>query len=388
MKQALLGTGRCQSRRRFLKLAGAVGAATTISGAVLDPAARAETDGTARPSEQRKAADTGGENAAAEKLRIKFGCALYDRMIPLYSGEVEAEGIDLDFIPSEVPREIFDKMARGLEFDVAEFSSSEFITRMSFGKCPMVALPVFPARTFRHGYIAINQRSGIKTPKDLEGKRVGIQLYTMTADIFIRELLQHEYGVDLSKIHWVQGAIDKGGKYGDPDVMPLVKPVPIEINETGKSLSELLEAGSIDATIGSSLPPARNRNPDIQRLFPNFAELERDYYRRTRIFPIMHLIAIRRELYEQHPEIAPSLYKAFSLSKQRALERMRTTGTPRYMLPWMQADIDEIDELFGGDPWAYGVEANRLTLEALVTSLVEQGMISEPIPIQDLFVPV
>ena len=376
--------GRQQSRRAFLTMAGAAGAAAVAGAAISAPgdvAAIASTPAASGGPGQQDQHGTAGP-------RVNFGCALYDRMIPLYSGEVKAEGIDLNFIPSEVPREIFDKMARGLVYDAAEFSISEFVARMSAGRCPMVALPVFPARTFRHGYIAVNRRSGIKSPKDLEGKRVGVQLYTMTANIFIRGLLQHEYGVDLAKIHWVQGSIDRSGKYGDPDVMPLVLPVPIEINETGKSLSDLLEAGDIDATIGSALPPSRRRNPDIQRLFSNFRELEKEYYRRTRIFPIMHVIAIRRSLYEQYPFIASSLSKAFTRSKERAIERMRGTGTPRYMLPWMQADIDEVDEMFGGDPWAYGVEANRPTLEALVSYMAEQGMIARTMPIEELFVPV
>src|SRR5436305_10254421 len=139
------------------------------------------------------------------KLELSFASALYDRMQPIYTGEVPVDGIELNFIPIEQPRPIFDRMSGGQEFDVAEYSSSEFIQRFSNKQCPFVAIPVFPSRAFRHGFIAINRKSGITTPKDLEGKRVGVALYTMTAAIFIRGLMQHEYGVDLSKIHWVQG---------------------------------------------------------------------------------------------------------------------------------------------------------------------------------------
>lgn len=320
-------------------------------------------------------------------LRLSFACGLYDRMLPLYTGEVQPEGIDLDYVAIDSPRDIFDRMAGGLEFDAAEMSSSEFISRKSAGKCPFVAIPVFPSRVFRHGFIAIHRGSGIRTPRDLEGKRIGVPLYTMTAAIWIRGHLQHEYGVDLSTIHWVQGSINSPGAHGNPSVLPPVKSVPIEINESGKSLSQLLDEGAIDATIGTSLPLAIRHNPEVRRLFPDFREIEKKFYARTGIFPIMHLVAIRRDVYEKHPIIATSLYKAFCESKDRALEKMRYTGALRYMLPWMTADLDEIDEVFGGDPWPYGVAANTPTLEALVTYMVEQSLIAAPMRLDDLFVP-
>ena len=320
-------------------------------------------------------------------LRLSFACALYDRMLPMYTGEVQPEGIDLDYVAIDSPRNIFDRMAGGLEFDVAEMSSSEFISRKSAGKCPFVAIPVFPSRAFRHGFIAVNRGSGIRTPRDLEGKRIGVPLYTMTAAIWIRGHLQHEYGVDLSTIHWVQGSINSPGAHGNPSVLPPVKSVPIEINDSGKSLSQLLDEGAIDATIGTSLPLAIRHNPEIRRLFPAFREIEKKFYARTGIFPIMHLVAIRRDVYEKHPIIATSLYEAFCESKDRALAKMRYTGTLRYMLPWMTADLDEIDEVFGGDPWPYGIAANTPTLEALVAYMVEQSVIAAPMRLGDLFVP-
>ena len=321
------------------------------------------------------------------RLQLNFACALYDRMQPIYTGEVQAEGIDLNFIPIELPRPIFDRMSGGQEFDVAEYSSSEFIQRFAAQECPFVAIPVFPSRCFRHSFISISKKSSIKTPKDLEGKRVGVPLYTMTAAIFIRGLLQHEYGVDLDKIHWVQGAINEGGAHGTPTVLPLLKHVPIEINDSGKSISDLIEAGEIDATIGTSLPAAIRKNPDIVRLFPNFRELEKEYYRRTKIYPIMHLVAIRKDVYEKHPFVATSLYNAFNKAKNVALEKMKNLRALRYMLPWMTADIDEIYEVFGGDPWPYGLEPNRPTFEALVTYLVDQGLVAKPVKVDDLFVP-
>lgn len=328
------------------------------------------------------------EEATLDKIKLRFACGLYDRMVPLYTREIVPDGIDLDFEVIDAPREIFDRMSGQQAFDVAELSSSEFISQVDSGSSPFVALPVFPSRIFRHGLITINKHAGIRTAKDLEGKRVGVPLYTMTAAVWIRGHLQHEYGVDLSAIEWVQGAINKAGAHGAPTVRPMRRPVPITVNDTTKTLGELLEAGEIDAIIGTSLPAGLRGNPDIGRLFPDFRSVEQDYYRRTHIFPIMHLIAIRRDVYEAHPEIGASLYRAFCAAKDCALEKMRSLVALRYMLPWMTAELDEIDDIFGGDPWPYGVEANRPTLEALVSYMAEQGIIAQPIPIESLFVPV
>ena len=319
-------------------------------------------------------------------LRLRFACSLYDRMLPLYLKEVRPEGIDLDFEAIDSPREIFDRMAGGLEFDAAEMSSSEFISRKSAGQCPFVAIPVFPSRVFRHGFIAVGPQ--IRTPKDLEGKRIGVPLYTMTAAIWIKGHLRHEYGVDLSTVRWVQGSINSPGAHGNPSILPLVKPMPIETNDSGRSLSQLLDEGRIDAIIGTSLPEAIKHNPEIRRLFPDFRAVEKAYYTRTKIFPIMHLVVIRRDVYEKHPFVAASLYKAFCESKDRALAKMRYLGALRYMLPWMTADLDEIDAVFGGDPWPYGVAANKPTLEALVTYMVEQSLIAAPMRVDELFVPI
>ena len=176
--------------------------------------------------------------------------------------------------------------------------------------------------------------------------------------------------------------------HGNPAAPPLLEPVSIEQNRSGHSLSELLERGDIQAIIGSGLPDALRTNPDVQRLFPDFHAAEMDYYRRTRIFPIMHLVAIRRDVYEKHPFIATSLYQAMNEAKNIALEKMRHVGALRYMLPGMTAELDEIDATFGGDPWPYGIEPNRPTLEALVRYMAEQSLIKAPIPIDDLFVPI
>jgi 4,5-dihydroxyphthalate decarboxylase len=321
-------------------------------------------------------------------VKLTFACALYDRMLPLLTGDVRPAGIDLDFVVIDDPRETFDRMVRDQAFDLSEMSSSEFISRISRGQCPFVALPVFPSRLFRHGFIVINRKSGIRTAKDFEGRRIGVQLYTMTAAVFIRGLLQHEYGVDLSTIHWVQGAMDTPGTHGSPTVLPLLKPVDLTVNTSNHSLSELLELGEIDAIIGATLPKSLGRNPDIARLFPDYDRVEAAYYKKTKIFPIMHLVAIRRDVYERQPFIGKSLYRAFCDAKALALKHMRFTGAPRYMLPWLMKSLDQIEEVFGGDPWPYGVEENRPTLEALVRYLAEQAIIPETVKVEDLFVEV
>ena len=186
----------------------------------------------------------------------------------------------------------------------------------------------------------------------------------------------------------MQGATNSAESHGNPSAPPLLKPVSIEQNTSGRSLSQLLEAGEIQAILGSGLPVALRSNPDVQRLFPDFHARELDYYRRTRIFPIMHLVAIRRDVYEKHPFIAASLYQAMTAAKDLALAKMRDLGALRYMLPGLPAELDEIDATFGGDPWPYGVEANRPTLEALVRYMAEQSLIKAPIPVEDLFVPI
>jgi 4,5-dihydroxyphthalate decarboxylase len=277
-------------------------------------------------------------------------------------------------------------MSNRLEFDACEMSSSEFVSRYAANKLPFVALPVFASRVFRHGFIVVN-RKHIKSPADFAGKRVGVPLYTQTAAIFIRGLMQHDLGIDLDKIEWVQGAINEPGGYGNPSVMPLLKPVNLKQNDSGKSLNDLLEAGEIHAIVGSNMPRGFGRHPDLVRLFPDFRARERDYYQRTKIFPIMHLVVIRNDVYENNPFVATSLYNAFNAAKDWAWEKMRYSGTLRYMLPWLPDDVAEIDQVFGGDCWPYGIEPNRPTLEALVSYMAEQGLIGQTVPLEKLFVP-
>jgi 4,5-dihydroxyphthalate decarboxylase len=247
---------------------------------------------------------------------------------------------------------------------------------------------VFPSRVFRHGYMFVNARAGIVTPKDLAGRRIGVPLYTQTAAIWQRGHLMHQFGVDLSGVQWVQGAVESGASHGNPHALPLLRPVAIEQNRSGLPLGELLARGDIDAYLGSRKPPSFGIHPDVVRLLPNHHALERDLFERKRIFPIMHLVAIRRALYERQPWIANSLYAAFVESKRIARARLRYAGSLYAMLPWLQDEVEEIDQVFpGGDPFVYGIEPNRPTLEALVRYMVDQHFIDKPIPVEQLFVP-
>jgi len=197
----------------------------------------------------------------------------------------------------------------------------------------------------------------------------------------------HQFNVDLATIRWVEGAVEKPGAHGRPHAPALLRSVQIEQNTRAEPLGALLARGAIDALIGSRKPDELGRHPDVARLFPDYRLLERHLYQQTKIFPIMHLIAMRRDLYERERWIAHSLYDAFVESKRRARSRMRYAGSLSAMLPWLIDDVEEIDDVFAGDAFPYGIEANRPTLQALVAYMVEQHFIARPTPIEDLFVP-
>lgn len=322
-------------------------------------------------------------------LKLTLACGPYDRTEALERGTVRPEGIDLKVVTIQSPRTLFDRFIYDGEFDVAEYGISGLIEDVAAGNDAFVGLPVFPSKAFRHGFIFVNRRSGIETPKDLEGKSIGTPLWVQTAAIWIRGHLEHDYGVDLASVRWVQGAVEHAGSHGNPPLPAPLIPIDIVKAPPDRSLNDMLAAGEIDALIGSRAPDAIHHDPAaVGRLFPDYRAVERAYYRKTGIHPIMHCVAIRRSVYEANPWIARSLYDAFCAAKDRALELMRFSGAQRYMLPWLFADLDEIDALFGGDPWPYGLDANRPTLTALTSYMAEQGMIAREVSIEDLFVPV
>tara|TARA_Y100000588_G_scaffold342921_1_gene388072 strand:+ start:202 stop:1197 length:996 start_codon:yes stop_codon:yes gene_type:complete len=324
------------------------------------------------------------------KLPLTFACGPYDRMEALNYGLIPVEGIDLNFIEIQAPREIFDRMVGSQEFDLSEMSLAEYITMTAKGTSPFIALPVFPSKAFRHAFICVNRGAGIREPKDLAGKRIGTPLYTQTAAIWIRGDLENIYGADLSDVQWIQGAVEKAGTHGDPPAPPqLSKPIKISSNTSDKSLSQLLADGEIDAVLGSRMPDSVRTHPDkVSHLFPNFREEEKRYYQEHRIHPIMHCVVIRRDIYESNKWIAQSLYKAFLAAKDWAIDQMYFSGAQKYMLPWLFDDLREIDNVFGGDPWPYGIEENRPTLEALVKYMRQQNFIAEEIGLEDLFAPI
>jgi 4,5-dihydroxyphthalate decarboxylase len=322
-------------------------------------------------------------------LRISLACGDYDRTEALRIGAVCPEGLDVTYVAIQSPPEIFARMIRGREFDVAEMSLSTYVTSRAEANFPFVALPVFPVRFFRHGNIFINRKRGVSNPKHLEGKRIGTFGYRQTASCWIRGLLMDDHGVDLSTVTWVEGGVEtpwqgdsRRGGAGRPHQGA------VERAPASSSLSDMLAEGSIDALLGARRPASLESSPDVALLFPDFRAVERDYFKRTGIFPIMHTIVMREDLYSENRWIAASLFKAFEESKRWANAKLRFSGTMRYMLPWMFQDIDEMDELFGGDAYPYGLEENRNTLETFCRNLKVQGLLRTVPPIESLFAPI
>ncbi|MBI3078146.1 MAG: ABC transporter substrate-binding protein [Deltaproteobacteria bacterium] len=309
----------------------------------------------------------------AAPLPLTLACGPYDRFRPLMDGAVRPMGIDLRYLPIPSGPEIFARFYKHHEFDVAEFALTFYAILKSQGEVSFTAIPVFPSRMFRHGFIVVREDAKIREPRDLEGKRVGVPEYRQTAAVWIRGMLQHDHGVKLEKIHWLEGGIDKPRQPDEMDVAP-APPFMVEFIKPGQTLSGMLERGELDAYLGSRLPACFGRVPGIQRLFPNPREAECDYYLRTGIFPIMHTLVIRNELLAREPWVAKSLYDACEESKTRCLKDLRFTGASRVMIPWLHADLEEARELFGEDIWPYGVARNRVALEAVAGYLVEQGL--------------
>ena len=319
-------------------------------------------------------------------MTLTFASWGYDRTEALRSGAVKIKGFDVKCLDLK-PREIFDRMGSNQDFSAAEFSFTEYILNfIQENKC-FVAIPVFPSKVFRHGFIFKNAKAGIVTPKDLEGKRVGVPLYTMTAALWIRGLLQDEYGVDWRSFHWIEGSPDSKGAHGNPSIPKLLKPVEIEKAPTDQSLGELLVNQEIDAMLGSQAPDTIN-HPSVERLFSDFRTVERNYFIRTRLQPIMHLVVIRRDIHEAHPDFAQALYNALVEAKEVALAKMRYTGANCIMMPFLAAEMEDIRTIFGGDPCSYGLEENRHILETMIRYMVEQDYIADRVPIEEFFLPV
>lgn len=319
-------------------------------------------------------------------LTLSLACGPYDRAEALRTGEVRPEGIDLTYIPIQSPPEIFTRMIDMRSFDASEMSLSGYLQMRAAGKTEFTAIPVFPSRVFRHGFIFV--RDNIATPRDLEGKVVGVPEYWQTAAVWIRGILQHEYNVDIKRIKWREGGVDVPLSFEEQEARKSMSGFRPPMLADGESLSDQLALGNLDAVIGARKPASVDANPEIRRLFPNYREVERDYFIKTGIFPIMHTLVIRTDIYERHPWIAESLFKAFMESKRVCLKKMHFTGTVKYTLPWLFSDLEEIDDIFKGDPWPYGYPLNRHVLETFASYLHEQEFVSNPLDVSQYFAPI
>jgi 4,5-dihydroxyphthalate decarboxylase len=322
----------------------------------------------------------------ARRLRFTFACSPYDRMQPLMNGMVSAEGIDLNFIPLEV-EETFWRQLRHQEFDGSEMSMSSYVMARSHGDDRFIAIPVFTSRFFRHSCVYINVNKGIKQPADLRGKTVGVPEYQMTAALWLRGIFRHEYGVNPHEMSWRSGGEETPGRVEKvriklpPDID--YRPVPSD-----KTLSNMLDAGEIDALFTARAPSCfTNGSPNVGRLFVNYMEVEKEYYRKTHIFPIMHGVVIKRSLYQEQPWVAMSLYKALSASKAMTLKSLHLTSALHIMLPWLVKYVEETEKIMGRDWWPYGIEKNRETIEAICQYSFEQGLSVRRMTIQELFAP-
>ncbi len=319
------------------------------------------------------------------KLKITFACGDYPRLRPIIDGSIPVEGIDLNYIPLP-PLEIFWRMLKHQDFDASELSLSGYILDQCSEKPRFIAIPFFPLRVFRHSALYVNKNAAIRSPKDLKGRKIGVPEYHLTAALWVRGFLQHDYGVSSEDVQWHVGGLEETGRK-DRIQLKLPKRIRIDAIPEDQTLNDWLEKGLIDALISPPRPPCFVKNSDnVGLLFPNFKEVESDYFRRTGIFPIMHTVAVRRELYEKNPWLTESLYKA--LAKASSLvEANFFHSSLRYALPWFRQDWEEAQRLFGKEIFPSGVEPNRKTLEAAISYSYEQGMANRRFTPEELFAP-
>jgi len=319
-------------------------------------------------------------------LKLTLACWDYDRTRPLMDGRVRPEGIDLD-IKVLRPRQTFQRMLDDQEFHVSELSLASYTALKGRGQCRFVAVPVALSKIFRHSCIYVRSDAGIKAPADLKGKRVGTSQYSSTALVFMRGMLQHEYGVAPSDLHWFMGGLNT---FTEQPLIPLDLPKDVRLDflPAGNTLERMFEAGELDALLSIYIPSLfLQGSPRIARLFPDFKTVEQDYYRRTRIFPIMHTVVLREDVYRQHPWAARSIYQAFRAAKDLAVEGLYDTDALQLSLPWLLDHVEEARRAFGEDFWSYGLEPNRPTLAALGRFVHEQGLSPRMVSPDELFAP-
>lgn len=320
------------------------------------------------------------------KLKLSFGCWNYDRTRALQLGTVQPDGIDLNYLDMPV-EETFFRMLRHKEFDACEMSLSSYTVSLFQPDPPFIAIPIFPSRMFRHSCIYVNSDSGIREPKDLIGKRVGNPEYQMTAPTWIRGILAEHYGVPVDSVTYYTGGEEEPGR---PEKLKLDLPPNIKVQSIGptQTLSQMLLDGEIDALYTARMPSSfGNGTGKVKRLFQDYEKIERDYFRTTGIFPIMHTIAIRRDVYEADRWVAQSLMKALIESQLQTYKDLYDTAALKSMLPWLTSHVEQVRAEMGDDFWPYGFEKNEKTLATFLRYSYEQGLSKRQLHPRELFAP-
>lgn len=317
------------------------------------------------------------------KLNLVVAAKNYDRLNPLIDGRVGVEGIDLNFITLPV-EETFYRQAKFQEFDVSEMSLSTYVLMLNEEDPEYTAIPVFPSRYFRHQTMFVNTDSGISSPADLAGKKVGVPEYQITATVWQRGIIEDEYGVKPSQISWRQGGIEEAGRVEKHD-LDLPDDVEVQNIDSSETLNQQLLDGEIDALFCAHVPTAFYDSDRVERLFPHYKSVEQEYFARTKIFPIMHVIVVRRSVLAQHPWVAASLYKAFEEARAVALADLQYRSSMMVMLPWLADHVDETVAALGENYWSYGLEANRHVLETFLRYSHRQGLSKRLFKPEELF---
>lgn len=320
------------------------------------------------------------------KLKLTLGCWNYDRTRAIQDGSVQPDGIDLNYLNMPV-EETFFRMLRHQEFDVAELSLSSYTVSLFREQKHFVAIPIFPSRFFRHSCIYVNAAAGIREPKDLVGKRIGNPEYQMTAPVWIRGILQDEYGIDPASVTYVTGGEEEPGR---EEKLKLNLPDKFKVEPIGptQTLKRMLADGEIDALHTARAPSTFYSEPGkVRRLFPNFVDVEKAYFAKTGIFPIMHVVAIRRDVYEKNRWIAQALYKAFVEAQRLSYEQLLVSASLKTMLPWQIAAVEDTIATMGREWWPYGIEKNRHVIETFTRYHHEQGLSPRQLTIEEMFAP-
>ena len=320
-------------------------------------------------------------------LRLSFACGDYDRTRALLEETIRPDGIELSYLRLPV-EETFFRMMRYQEFEVAELSLSSYVLSIrADGGSPFVALPVFPSRMFRHGSLYCNTDAGISRPEDLRGKVVGTPEYQLTAGVWMRGILGDRHGVPFDSVIYRTGGQETPGRIEKSSVT-LPDSVRISAIPSDRTLSQMLADGEIDALCTPRVPSSFVAgDPRVRRVFPDVVAAEKEYYAATGIFPIMHVVVVRRDVYERHPWVAQSLYKALLAARQEAYQQLYDTSALRFMLPWLIPQLEEARSLLGNDFWSYGLNGNRGTLATFLRYHHEQGLSPRRLEPKDLFAP-